>query len=174
MLKSFKILKENKNRSSEEGFTLIELMIVVVIIGVLAAIAIPIFANQQKAAIEAAVKSDIKGLATAIQTTATKNNKLAMTFEASVSNKQIYEEANTVNFLICYTDTEYAVVAKNPQTDNAYSYNSKTGKLQTFTSSFPASYSSVCPVLGFEATNPNLRSSWGYNPSGNGWASYVK
>jgi type IV pilus assembly protein PilA len=47
------------------GFTLIELMIVVVIIGVLAALAIPKFANTKQKAYVAQMKSDLKNLATA-------------------------------------------------------------------------------------------------------------
>jgi prepilin-type N-terminal cleavage/methylation domain-containing protein len=49
----------------KKGFTLIELLIVVVIIGILAAIAIPKFANTKEKAYVASMKSDLRNLATA-------------------------------------------------------------------------------------------------------------
>src|SRR5262249_10518740 len=53
------------DRRSQEGFTLIELLIVVVIIGVLAAIAIPKFANTKGKAYTSAMISDLRNLTTA-------------------------------------------------------------------------------------------------------------
>jgi prepilin-type N-terminal cleavage/methylation domain-containing protein len=61
-------------QSNNKGFTLIELLIVVVIIGILAAIAIPKFASTKDKAYVAAMKSDLRNLATYEEQYAADNN----------------------------------------------------------------------------------------------------
>jgi prepilin-type N-terminal cleavage/methylation domain-containing protein len=76
---------------SNKGFTLIELMIVVVIIGILAAIAIPNFIQMQARAKEAAVKSNVHTTQLAVE-------------DFAVTNTGSYP-ADVVNFRSSLPDT---------------------------------------------------------------------
>ena len=71
---------QNRTR---KGFTLIELLIVVVIIGILAAIAIPKFANTKEKAYLASMKSDLRNMAT--------------TQESYFADNQVYTTGNPSN-----------------------------------------------------------------------------
>ena len=59
------MLSKFNAKKDEKGFTLIELMIVIAIIGILAAIAIPQFASYRARAYNSAALSDLKNAATA-------------------------------------------------------------------------------------------------------------
>ncbi len=64
--------KLNKKRN-QKGFTLVELLIVIAIIGILAAIAIPQFSTYRAKAFIAATKSDAKNAYTALQAYVSEN-----------------------------------------------------------------------------------------------------
>ncbi len=74
---------------NRKGFTLIELLIVVVIIGILAAIAIPKFANTKQKAVKSSLISDLRNLATAQEAFYADSTKYATTYGTTSGTGQL-------------------------------------------------------------------------------------
>jgi len=70
-----------KSRSAERGFTLLELMIVMVVIGLLAAIAIPSYTRNIRAANEAVLKEDLYTMRRAIDSYTVDKQKAPQTLD---------------------------------------------------------------------------------------------
>ena len=76
-----------RSAMNRKAFTLIELLIVLVIVGILAAIAIPKFGSVKQKAYRAQAISDLKSLSTAEETFFTDSNKYADLTNAALSSK---------------------------------------------------------------------------------------
>ena len=101
--------------SIRKGFTLIELLIVVVIIGILAAIAIPKFANTKEKAYVASMKTDLRKLITAQEAYFSDNNS---TYAASIAAMGTnYQSSSGVKVTLGgITNTGWAATATHMQT----------------------------------------------------------
>jgi len=101
-------------KNAEQGFTILEMVIVVVILGVLSAIAVPIYLNSIRQGSIATLKSDIN--ATAIDVGIHQNGELTndAPISAATFNAFRSQSAGNVLTLKTYTrpgdgDTEYCV-----------------------------------------------------------------
>lgn len=57
----------NRQNNDEAGFTLVEILVVILIIGILTAIAVPVFLNQRAKAAEAAMVEDMHSIKLAME-----------------------------------------------------------------------------------------------------------
>jgi prepilin-type N-terminal cleavage/methylation domain-containing protein len=95
-----------KFKKGQKGFTLIELMIVIAIIGILAAIAIPQFTAYRQRGFNAAMQSDLRNAATAQ--------------EAFYTDSQTYTTDTTLLAPRGFTASANVIVVPNPADTASY------------------------------------------------------
>ena len=121
------------NRKNEAGFTLMELMIVMMIIGVLTTLAIPSFVGAIRSAREAVLKEDLRVMRSAIDSYTMDKQKAPQSLEDLVQEgylKVIPEDPMTKARDTWNTDTSDALHSldqTDPGIDDVHSGSQETG-----------------------------------------------
>lgn len=127
--------------NSESGFTLVELMIVMLIIGVLAAIAIPSYVNSIKSAREAVLREDVHVMRQAIDAFTMDKEKAPQSLDELVQSgylKEIPRDPMTQSNTTWVTDNDSALESVDQQPSDGIS-NVHSGSGQSGTDGRPYS-----------------------------------
>lgn len=163
------------------GFTIVELLIVIVVIGILAAISIVAYNGVQNRANDSAIQSDISSIAKKILLYQAENGQLPqgsaqLTTLGLKATKAAYGNhlvsgGNNYNLVYCWPSTaspeNFALVAAS-RSGNIYYSNGGSTKQGAF--AFTGSSSAVCLAAGHAIDNSSERD-WLYSLGS--WQSYV-
>ena len=107
------MLKIFRKKEGEKGFTLIELMIVIAIIGILAAIAIPQFLQYRKKGYVATINADVKNAYTAANAYMVNNPTASVSTLAQLQSAG-YTESSGITTAITMTDqNDFTITSSN-------------------------------------------------------------
>lgn len=164
------------NNTKNRGFTIVELLIVIVVIGILAAIVIVAYQGVTSRANDNVVKTDLKNLANKLQIYYVHNDEYPSTTTQMESlgfkaTRGSYDET-VGNMLYCTiatgTNARFVVAAKS-KSKTQFTHSSNRGG-QTYTGAWTGAHGTDCNIHGIPDTGEVGRAyAQGYHPPG--WGS---
>ena len=113
----------------DEGFTLIELMIVIAIIGILAAIAIPQFSAYRKRSYNSASQSDVRNLATAQEAYFVDESTYGNTVSNLTGSSYGFYQSGNVDITTAGDTDNYTITAYHTSGDKTYTLMGPGGSI---------------------------------------------
>ncbi len=113
-----------KKFKNEKGFTLYELMVVIAVIGIMAAIAIPNFLKYRARSYEACAKSDAKNAYTSAQVYFSSSpSNLTLTSQSQLEDYG-YSQSSDITLTVSGDMDSLLITVKHAAADTVYSVNS--------------------------------------------------
>lgn len=161
--------------AAQRGFTIVELLIVIVVIAILAAISIVAYTGMQNRAHDSAVQSDLRATLGKILEYQAIHGGLpptAVDTRAAIwgpivqATKNSYHDGNSYIYCANASTDLAVIVGRSKSGSGFYAGTRGSGKLETWPSQ---SYQQVCPAVG--ASTTGLSTFWAKSGS---WANWVQ
>jgi prepilin-type N-terminal cleavage/methylation domain-containing protein len=174
-----------RKKEKQTGFTIVELLIVITVIAILAALIAIIYTGVQNNANDVAIKTDLRNIAGKLEEfrTSSGNSQYPTATQAElqglikVSKSSYLSGISAGTMSYCRSDTNFTVFGRSTSM-NSFVYSSKLG-LQSvlWTGSLNDPTNGQCTRGGVSPTDPGFSSIWLLkgtgNPEGAGWQPWI-
>lgn len=125
-MKKFSAGGKKLDLRNNKGFTLIELLIVMAIIGILASIAVPVFAEYKARAYDAHAKSELHNIFVACKAYWSDSGSASGCDVAAINNSDYgYTQTSNISVALSGNETAFSGAASNINTGNTFSVNAQ-------------------------------------------------